>query len=118
MRATVTQSLIYVCASDCDDFHVRLDLANEALDTGERSGERARAASARTLVMNGELVAGEPEDVQIAAVALEVRPHLLVEDRVDLVEALAVGIAQLFHFRHRLRRNLRGLFVSRRRLPY
>src|ERR1043165_798764 len=66
--------------SDRDHFHVRLDLLHQALDPRERARYGARAAPARALVVDHELVALQADDVEIAAVALQVRPHLLVED--------------------------------------
>src|SRR5512134_1409297 len=69
---------------DCDDFHVRLDLPHQALDPGQSAGDRARAAAARALVVHHQAVAIEAHDEEIAAVALQIGPNLLVEDGIDL----------------------------------
>ena len=82
------------------------------------SPRASSAAAARALVMHRQRVAFQPEHVEIAAVALEVRPHLLVEYLVDLVESLAVRFGHLGHFRHaRLLGEMRGLVVCRGRFP-
>src|SRR6185295_2672327 len=87
--------------SSRDNLDLGLDLADEAFDAGERPRERARAAAAGALIVDRELVAGEAEHVEVAAVALEIRPHLLVEDVVDLVEPRAVLLAHLCELRRR-----------------
>src|SRR5208282_715690 len=75
---------------DCEDFDVGLDRLHQILDALERSRDRTRATAARPLVMHGKPVAFEAEDVQIAAVTLQIGTDVLIEQRIDHIEALLV----------------------------
>src|SRR5262249_61228198 len=76
--------------SDGDDFDVGPDRPHQALDPRERAGDRAGTAAARALVVDHEPVAIQSHHVEVPAIALQIGPHLLVEYRVDLLEALPV----------------------------
>src|SRR5690349_576054 len=77
-------------ALDREDLDVGLDRLHQILDALERSRDRARTAAASPLVMHGKPVALETEHVQVAAVTLQIGTDVLIEQRVDHVEALLV----------------------------
>ena len=65
--------------------------------------------------MDDEAVTVQPEDVQVAAIALQIGPDLLVEQQRDRVEAVLVVLAQVGE--RRMRRDHRSgrLIACRRR---
>src|ERR1700687_3831150 len=75
---------------DRENFDVGLDRLHQILDALERSRDRTRTTATRPLVMHGKPVALETDDVQVAAIAPQIGTDVLIEQRVDHVEALLV----------------------------
>ena len=81
---------LFTCHSPShrNDFHLRIDPPHHALDPGQRAGDGAGAASAGALVVDLEHVALEADDVQVAAVTLQIGPDFLVQHLLDDGELL------------------------------
>src|SRR5215468_10961165 len=69
---------------------------DQALDPGEGGRQRARTAAARTLVVHFEQAALKLDHVKVAAVALEVGTHALVDEVGDEGELLTFGVGEAF----------------------
>src|SRR5665647_454437 len=74
-----------------------LEHAQPTFNALKGSRNRTRAGAARALVMYDELVAAQTENVQVAAVALQVGSDFLVKYQFDLAKALLVFVAQIRH---------------------
>src|SRR5262245_11062132 len=96
-------------ASDRNYLELGSDRLHQAFDAGERGRQGARAAAARPLVVHLEQVVLQLDDVEIAAVALEVRPHALVDEVGDERELVPLLVVQRFVVERRMPAAERGV---------
>src|SRR5262247_1416502 len=94
---------------DRDYLELRGDLLDEPLDPGERRRQGARAAPARPLVVHLEQVVLELDDVQIAAVALEIGPDALVYQVGNQRQRVALLVGQRLVVERRMAAAERGV---------
>src|SRR6185503_21141003 len=111
------QPLTTAVVSDRYHFHLGIDALDQSFDASQRARNRAWASPAGALVVDFERAAFQADDIEVAAVSLQERPHFFIEQLVDLLELELVAVGHRSAAALILRKPGRGLGEFFRCLP-